>query len=238
MPSFRPSDEAAPKRGELIAFPTSKRETIDAIRGRLEALEAEHRRDDASAAEAVIDVDTGPQHAHPPVAEHNPVAALPGASGDAALLDAAQDALVRALARAPKSVDEARRLLERDYEELGERDVEHILDRLLDLGYLDDRQLAEQLCTGTFARKSLGRHAKANELRRRGIANAIVDEVLAEEEPDVEYERALDLARERLRRTKGVDLEPARRRIHGYLARRGYSSEVASRAIRTALLDD
>ena len=248
MPEFRPSDEVTPKRGEVIAFPTMARRFTDAeprshtsratpaasdtvaeIRARMEEIERRRREDRDGAAD---------DESAPSTPSGASVVPMPGVSGDAELMSEAQDALVRALARAPKSIHEARQYLGEQFEELGALELDRIIERCIALGYLDDFRLAEQLCEGAFRRKSLGRHAKANELRRRGVPNAIIDDVLADEEPDVEYARALELARERVRRARGLDYETARRRIHGYLARRGYSSEIATRAVRAALLDD
>lgn len=175
------------------------------------------------------------QHAPRPEAAEATVTALPGTSGDAGLLQDAEDALVRSLARSPKSVAEAQEMLQRDYEELGESDRHQIIGRMLELEYLDDARLAAQLRDGRFARKQLSRNAMERELRARGIDAGTIDEVLAPIDGDDEFERALELARDRARRTRSLDYETAYRRIHGYLARRGFGGEVVSRAIREAL---
>ena len=163
------------------------------------------------------------------------VTALPGSSGDADLVHDAQEALVRALARSPKSEHEAHEYLRTNFEDLGESDRHLIVDRMRDLGYLDDERLAAQLRDGRFARKQLSRTAMARELRAKGISSTVIDEALDELDRDDEYERALELARSRVARSRGVDYDTAFRRIHGYLARRGFGGEFATRAIRQAL---
>lgn len=165
------------------------------------------------------------------------VTMFPGTSGDTGLLHDAEDALVRALARSPKSVAEAHELLQRDYETIGEGDRHLIVQRMLELEYLDDARLAAQLRDGRFARKQLSRSAMERELRARGIENSTIELALADIHSDDEYERALELARERARRSRSLDYDTAYRRIHGYLARRGFGGELASRAIRAALND-
>lgn len=166
------------------------------------------------------------------------ITAFPGTTDDARLLQDAENALVRALARSPKSVVEAHQLLQRDYETLGEGDRQRIIQRMLELGYLDDARLAAQLRDGRFARKQLSRSAMERELRARGIESSTIELAIANIDGDDEYERALELARDRARRSRSLDYDTAYRRIHGYLARRGFGGEIASRAIRAALHDD
>ena len=242
MPEFRPSDEAPEKRGEVIAFrppkvtpvespstkspaPAPAQPTQTQRESKLEQLRASIR-----SAEQAPEVDDVEQPKSAPA-----LAVFPGVSGDPGLLDAAQDALIRALGRAPKSEKEARDFLDEAFDDLGELETERILERCRTLGYLDDQRLAEQLRDGKFQRKALGRQAMSLELRKRGIASDAIDEVLSELDADDEYEQALELARERLRRSRGLDEQTAYRRIHGYLARRGYNTAMASRAVREAL---
>lgn len=159
---------------------------------------------------------------------------FPGVVGDDAARAEAEDALVRALARAPKSEREADAFL-REHAEIGEIERELILDHLRSLGYLDDARLAEQLRTGRLARKGLGRSGIRQELRARGIAADLVETELAELDPDDELEHATELAQDRARRAHGLDRDTAERRLRGYLARRGYTGDVVTRAVRAAL---
>lgn len=163
------------------------------------------------------------------------VTALPGTVGDLGAIEEASDALVRWLGRAPRSVRDARHFLRDGFEELGEVDIERIIDRMLELGYLDDLALAEQLRDGRFRRRNLGRTAMARELRELGIDETDIETALGEFDRDAEYEQALELARSRARRVSVGDRDTAYRRLHAYLARRGYSGELASRAVRAAL---
>lgn len=181
---------------------------------------------------------SGPTPATPDTSAPEPratVTALPGTGGDADELAEASDAIVRWLGRAPRSVRDARHYLRDTFETLGERDIEHIIDRMLELGYLDDALFAEQLRDGRFARKGLGRRAMEMEYRKLGIPDDIAAEALAAHAPDDDYELALELARDRVRRSRGLDRDTAYRRIHAYLARRGFGGETANRALRDAL---
>lgn len=168
--------------------------------------------------------------------ERSNVIPFPGVLGDDAARADAEDALVRALARAPKSEAESEDFL-RAHEQLGEIERATILDHLRHLGYLDDARLAEQLRTGRLARKGLGRSAIRQELRARGIPADLIEHELAELDPDDELDHATELARDRARRTRGLDRETSERRLRGYLARRGFGGEIITRAVRAALDD-
>ncbi|HWU46277.1 MAG TPA: regulatory protein RecX [Humibacter sp.] len=112
------------------------------------------------------------------------------------------------------------------------------LDRLQSVGLLDDAALALTLVYTQHTRKGLGRTAIAQELRRRHIEQAIIDDALSEIEDDDELERALELAHKRASQLSSLDGQTARRRLSGYLARKGYASDIIRRAMESALSDD
>ena len=110
------------------------------------------------------------------------------------------------------------------------------LDRLQSVGLLDDAALALTLVYTQHTRKGLGRSAIAQELRRRHIDQAIIDDALSEIADDDELQRALELAHKRAPQLRGLDDQTARRRLAGYLARKGYGSDVL-RAAMSSVFD-
>ncbi|WP_295854927.1 regulatory protein RecX [uncultured Microbacterium sp.] len=112
--------------------------------------------------------------------------------------------------------------------------ADELIDRFVDLGYLDDAAFAEQLAMSAVERKGEGRRAVAETLRKRGIPRDIAEAALAEL-PDDDAERALEFARSKVRGVDGAEYDAALRRLAGQLARRGYPSSVALTAARTAL---
>lgn len=174
------------------------------------------------------------------------------------LVSEAQETLVRALARSDRSTEEARRLLRdwrgedpkgaqapedgtdeaAEYEEflrLDDDEIEQVIDRCTELGYLDDLRLAELVVHKSRDKKRSGIQGVERALRDRHISAEAMQEVLAEVDRDDELERAKELAVERARRVKGVEPDAAIRRIAGFLSRRGYSSGVAFTAAREAV---
>ena len=130
---------------------------------------------------------------------------------------------LRILGHRDHSVAELRRkLTDRGY--CGEI-IDGVIDRLERLGYLDDRRFAMTFA-GVSLRSGRGVGPRLRlELQRRGVAPELISETLAElaEEHD---EREL-LAQLVERRFAGFDpagaSERERRRVYGFLQRRGFS---------------
>jgi regulatory protein len=109
------------------------------------------------------------------------------------------------------------------------------LDRLESVGLLDDAALALSVVFTQHTRKGLGRAAIAHELRRRHIDQQLIDDALSELDDDDELERALELAMKRVGQLSAVDDETARRRLSGFLARKGYGSDVVRQSVERAM---
>jgi regulatory protein len=123
-------------------------------------------------------------------------------------------------------------LLARD---LDEETVEFELDRLEGVGLIDDAALAETLVRTQHERKGLGRSALTAELRRRHIDQEQIDEALGLVGDDDEQTRATELAVKRAPQLRSLDSETAKRRLSGFLMRKGYSGSVVRAAVDEAL---
>ena len=110
----------------------------------------------------------------------------------------------------------------------GSETVEGVVGRLVELGYLDDKEFA-RTATREKARRYGPRRVSAD-LRRSGIdaelAQNVVDEEFAGRS---ELEEARSAAARRYNRG-GSDAEA--RRVYGFLVRRGYSSDVCAEVAR------
>ncbi|AXE38967.1 regulatory protein RecX [Acidipropionibacterium virtanenii] len=109
-----------------------------------------------------------------------------------------------------------------------------VLDRLEELGLVDDTDFAERWTTRRHESKGLSRRALAEELRRKGVDQQIVADAVAAVSDDDEVSAATRLAVARLRAGEGVEEQRLTRRVLGALARKGYGSEVAWTALRRA----
>lgn len=108
------------------------------------------------------------------------------------------------------------------------------LDRLEALGVIDDASLAATLAFTQHSRKGLGRTAIEQELKRRHIDPELIEAALDDIGEDDELERATELAVKRMAQLSSYDDETTRRRLHGFLARKGYASDVVRQAMDAA----
>ncbi|ANH39339.1 Regulatory protein RecX [Nocardioides dokdonensis FR1436] len=115
-----------------------------------------------------------------------------------------------------------------------------LLDRFEEIGLIDDEAFARSWVAargpgegGTGRR--LAPRALSQELRRKGIDDEIVREVLDEVDPDDEEQAARALVRKKLRSLSRVDDVTATRRLVGMLARKGYGSGLCFLVVREEL---
>ncbi len=156
------------------------------------------------------------------------------------------EAAARFLEVRPRSVDEVRRRL---------RDAGYRLDlvmtaieRLTDLGMLDDEAFARAWVESRDRARPRGERALRSELRRKGVVDSIVTDVLGERDaglgggpaPDggeAPAESADERAAAGLLARRGAgaarETDPRRRRAKAYalLARNGFDPDVAGRAV-------
>jgi regulatory protein len=112
-----------------------------------------------------------------------------------------------------------------------------VLDRLAQVGLVDDEDFAEQWVRTRRVNAGKGKRALAAELRTKGVDNDVIATVLADIDAGAERERAEQLVRDKLRREKlGEDDDTkVMRRLVGMLARRGYSQTMAFDVVKTEL---
>jgi len=120
--------------------------------------------------------------------------------------------------------------------------ADSVLERLEDVGLVDDAAFAAAWVDSRHAGRGLGRRALAHELRQRGIPDSVAHSVLGQLDPERELAAARRLVASRLAATQGLDPAARARRLGGLLARKGYPAGLAYRVIREALgaegLDD
>jgi regulatory protein len=141
--------------------------------------------------------------------------------------------VLRQLALGPRS----RAQLEQKLRQRGCADdiAEQVLDRMAEVGLVDDEAYAELLVRAKQSTKGLARRALAHELRKQGIEAEVADEALAQVGQADEREKAEQLVAKKLRSMHGLDADVQARRLAGMLARKGYSVEVAWPVIREAI---
>ena len=138
-------------------------------------------------------------------------------------------------ARARTRSELAAQLTKRGYpDDVGER----VLDRLADVGLIDDRDFAEQWVRSRRVNAGKGKRALASELRTKGIDDELIADALADIDASAERTRAEQLVADKLRRERlsdDTDDTKVARRLVAMLARRGYGQSMAFDVVKVAL---
>lgn len=111
--------------------------------------------------------------------------------------------------------------------------TETVLAELTKTGLVDDARFAAYFVSQAVSSKPVGRRALTHHLRALGVGSELAAQAVERGTAGQdELELARALASERLPRMKDVKPEAVRRRLFGFLSRRGFSSEVAYRVVR------
>ncbi|MGA6204816.1 recombination regulator RecX [Nocardia testacea] len=147
-------------------------------------------------------------------------------------IEQAKESALRLLAvRARSRAELAQRLSAKGY---SLEVIEQVLDRLAEVGLIDDADFARQWVRQRHGFSGKGRRALQQELRRKGVSQEDSAAALEGVTADDEYERATELVRRKLRSLPaGLDREKAIRRLVGMLARRGYGHSVAYAVVKS-----
>jgi regulatory protein len=110
-----------------------------------------------------------------------------------------------------------------------------VLDRLTEVGLVDDGEYARAWVESRHAGRGLGRRALAAELHDRGVAAEHVEGAVDQLDAATEEETARALVRRRLPSVGGLSPAARQRRLLGLLARKGYAPGLAFRVVREAV---
>jgi regulatory protein len=149
--------------------------------------------------------------------------------------DVARQIVLRQLAMAPRSRHQLRDKLRR--RNCPDEVAEAVLDRMAEVGLVDDEAYAAMLVRSKQAGRGLAARALARELRTKGIDPETAEATLADIDPEAERDRARALVDKKLRTMHGLDATVQTRRLAGMLARKGYPSSMAFAVIREAIAE-
>ncbi|MDB4907250.1 MAG: Regulatory protein recX [Gemmatimonadetes bacterium] len=162
----------------------------------------------------------------------------PTLAHESALL-ATYDRALNMLSARARARTELRRLLVRKGEpaEL----VDAALQRLADQGLLDDAQFARQFARSKALGSGISKRRLSQELGRKGVAREVGEEAIG----NVYEEEGLDdgasierVARKKYRTLLQLDAETQRRRLYGFLARRGFDAADVGRMVKELVGSD
>ncbi len=141
--------------------------------------------------------------------------------------------ILNALSRSPRT----RRQLEDACRRRGvvEEVSRAVLDRMAELDLVDDEAFATAWVQSRQAGRSLGSRRLRSELVTRGIAPELAAQALADVLPEEEMERAQALVSRRGQSLRALPEDVRRRRLAGYLQRRGFDADVVRTAVEEHL---
>ena len=111
-------------------------------------------------------------------------------------------------------------------EGFSEEAVETVVEELIDSGHIRDRKYAENWVVRRLKSNPRGRTLLKQELLDRGVDRETAEQVVAQVETKDETTLALQIAQKRVKQYRPLPVHVAKRRLHGFLVRRGFGSEV------------
>jgi regulatory protein len=109
----------------------------------------------------------------------------------------------------------------RDHQ-IPEEIITGVIERLKRSGLVDDLRFAQTWVENRNDFRPRSQRALMNELRQKGISSEVIDQVIKESDDDVS---AYQVAEKQSRKLKNLERPEFRRKLAGYLARRGFSYE-------------
>ena len=125
-----------------------------------------------------------------------------------------------------KSEKQLREHLEK--KEFSEKIIEKTVARLKELNYIDDLSYARAFVEHTSAS---GKKAILYKLKSKGISEEIINEALEDVSDESQLENAVELLKKQMPRYEKYDNYEKKRRLNGFLARKGYDWDIISEAI-------
>lgn len=115
--------------------------------------------------------------------------------------------------------------------------IEQVVERMLEIGAIDDARLAERLAGSLADRGNSGRRLIELKLAQKGVSRTLATTAAAEATaPRDALADATALARKRVRQASPrLDRQALSRRVYAFLARRGFEAQVCQQACRAAL---
>ncbi len=116
-------------------------------------------------------------------------------------------------------------------EGFSETAIETAIEELIDSGHIRDRKYAENWVVRRLKSNPRGKTLLKRELLDKGVDREVAEQVVAEIETEDETTVALQIAQKRVKRYRQLPVHVAKRRLHGFLARRGFGSEIVRQVL-------
>jgi regulatory protein len=113
--------------------------------------------------------------------------------------------------------------------------IDAVLNRLQEVGLVDDASFAVAWVTSRQQRRHLSRRALRHELQRKGVECGLIDAALDNVDLDAELASARDLVERKRTTMSGLSRDVQYRRLAGILHRRGFDTAITARVMSDVL---
>ena len=113
--------------------------------------------------------------------------------------------------------------------------IDVVLDRLEEVGLVDDASFAVYWVTSRQQRRRLSRHVLRRELQAKGVQRSDIDSALGCVDLDAELKSARELVERKRAAMNGLSRDVQYRRLAGILSRRGFDTTITTRVLADVL---
>lgn len=110
--------------------------------------------------------------------------------------------------------------------------INAVLKRLIDLKFLDDEEFGRQWIESRQKHKGKSKFVLKNELKLKGLSDDLIEPLLKEAQEDLKT--AQNLFERKKEKMKELSSEEFKKRITGFLQRKGYAFEIIGRLLKEA----
>ncbi|MEY4409718.1 MAG: hypothetical protein RLZ99_191 [Actinomycetota bacterium] len=155
---------------------------------------------------------------------------MPNEPTDEKLEQRAKNVLLFQLSRSMKTRHQLATILKK--REIPEDIANAVLDRFTEAQLIDDAAFARAFVNSRIAVSGKSKSVIARELKQKGVSAQDAEQALSSIDAELEDQTAYSVAKKRYQQLSTLEPEVRRRRLMGFLMRRGFSSQLTARILR------
>jgi regulatory protein len=155
---------------------------------------------------------------------------MPNETSDEKLEQRAKNVLLFQLSRSMKTRFQLAAILKK--REIPDEIANAVLDRFTEAQLIDDAAFARAFVNSRISVSGKSRSVIARELKQKGVSTQDSESALSAIDAELEDQTAYSVAKKRYQQLSTLEPEVRRRRLMGFLMRRGFSSQLTSRILR------
>lgn len=155
---------------------------------------------------------------------------MPNEPNDEKLEQRAKNVLLFQLSRSMKTRHQLANILKK--REIPDDIANAVLDRFTEAQLIDDAAFARAFVNSRIAVSGKSKSVIARELKQKGVSAQDAEQALSSIDAELEDQTAYNVAKKRYQQLSTLEPEVRRRRLMGFLMRRGFSSQLTARILR------